>query len=220
VNPPEYSHGILRDHLTAEFHALWVRQGGTQTAWAASNPPASAASADAGQPGTAAGKPSVAQKKNARAGTTEEGAWEEVTKKMPAFELSDFSGKQWKQGDLAGKVVVVVSWATWCGPCHLQDGLLQKFYDKVKDRTDLTVVSFNIDENAGQVLPLMRKQGYTFPVLAAFSYEQARDFVPRTWIIDKQGHWRWVKNGYDESKTYAEFEKDLLSRIGKAEAGQ
>jgi thiol-disulfide isomerase/thioredoxin len=220
VQAPEYSHGILRDDLTVEFHALWARQGGTEMAWAAWNPPASAASADAGQPGAASAKPAAARKKNAGAATTEEGAWEKVTKKMPAFELSDFSGKQWKQGDLAGKVVVVVSWATWCGPCHLQDGLLQKFYDKVKGRTDLTVVSFNIDENPGLVLPFMRKQGYTFPVLAASSYSQAQDLVPRTWIIDKQGQWRWVKNGYDESKTYAEFEKDLLNQIGKAEAGQ
>lgn len=220
VQAPEYSHGILRDDLTAEFHALWGRQGGTETAWTAWNSPASLTSADAGQPGAAADKPTVAKKKNVRAGTMEEGAWEKVAKKMPAFELSDFSGRQWKQRDLAGKVVVVVSWATWCGPCHLQDGLLQKFYDKVKDRTDFTVVSFNIDENPGQVLPFMQKQGYTFPVLAAFSYPHAQDFVPRTWIIGKQGQWRWVKNGYDESKTYAEFEKDLLNQIGKVEAGQ
>jgi peroxiredoxin len=144
-----------------------------------------------------------------------EGEWEKVTKKMPPFELSDFSGRQWRQRNFAGKVVVVVSWATWCGPCHLQDALLQKFYDKVKDREDIAVVSFNIDENPGQVLPFIRKHGYTFPVLAAFSYEQAQNYVPRTWIIDKQGSWRWVKSGYDESKTYAQFEKDLLSEIEK-----
>jgi hypothetical protein len=52
------------------------------------------------------------------------------------------------------------------------------------------------------------------------SYEQAQNYVPRTWIIDKQGNWRWVKSGYDESKTYAEFEKDLLSQIAKVKAGQ
>jgi thiol-disulfide isomerase/thioredoxin len=222
MKPPTYSHGILRDDLTADFHALWTRQGGTETAWASWNPPALVAGADATQPSaaSAASKPSATPKKTSPATVAQEGEWEKVTKKMPSFELSDFSGKQWKQGDLAGKVVVVVSWATWCGPCHLQDALLQKFYDKVKDRKDLTVVSFNIDENPGQVLPFMQKQGYTFPVLVAFSYEQAQNYVPRTWIIDKQGNWRWVKNGYDESKTYAEFEKDMLSQIGKAEAGQ
>jgi thiol-disulfide isomerase/thioredoxin len=219
MQPPTYSQGILRDDLTAEFHTLWTRQGGTETAWALWNPPAPVTDADATQRdgASAAGKPAVTPKGVAAA---QEGEWEKVGKEMPSFELSDFSGKKWRQGDLAGKVVVVVSWATWCGPCRLQDALLQKFYDKVKDRKDLTIVSFNVDENPGQVLPFMQKQGYTFPVLAAFSYEGAQNYVPRTWIIDKQGHWRWVKNGYDESKTYAEFEKGLLSQIDKAEVGQ
>jgi len=221
--PPEYSHGILQDDLTAEFHALWTRQGGTETAWAAWNAPDAAQTAAATQPGatpTAANKAALPPKKHAPATAQSEDDWKKVEKKMPSFELSDFSGKQWKQGDFAGKVVVVVSWATWCGPCHLQDALLQKFYDKIKDRKDIAVVSFNIDENPGQVQPFMRKQGYTFPVLAASSYEEAQNYVPRTWIIDKQGNWRWVKGGYDESKTYAEFEKDLLGQIGKAETGK
>jgi thiol-disulfide isomerase/thioredoxin len=222
TKPRVYSHGVLQDDLTVEFHALWTRQGGTEAAWAAWNPPDPAESTVATPPGagSTASKVAAARKKPAPAVAVQEDDWKRVTKKMPSFDLSDFSGKQWRQGDFAGKIVVVVSWATWCGPCHLQDALLQKFYDKMKDRRDLAVVSLNIDENPGQVLPFMRKQGYTFPVLAAFSYEEAQYSVPRTWIIDRQGNWRWVKSGYDESKTYAEFEEDLLSQIGKAEAGQ
>jgi hypothetical protein len=46
-------------------------------------------------------------------------------------------------------------------------------------------------------------------------YQDARGLVPRTWIIDPHGDWRWVRDGYDESKTYTEFEKDLLDRIQK-----
>lgn len=222
IHPPEYSHGVLRDDLTAEFHSLWVKMGGTEAAWAAWNPPPTAESADASQssavPATA--KSAVAQKKAPQTLAAKEENWKKVTAKMPDFELSDFSGKQWRQTDLTGKIVVVVSWATWCGPCHLQDVMLQKFYDKMKNQKDLVVLSFNIDENPGQVLPFMRKLGYTFPVLAASTYEQAQKYVPQTWIIDKQGNWRWVKGGYDESKTYPEFEKDLLSQIDKAEAGQ
>jgi len=222
THPPEYSHGVLRDDLTAEFHTLWTKQGGTESAWAASKALATDASADASQPGAApvAGKPVATPKKAAQKIAAKEEDWKKVTTKMPAFELSDFSGKQWRQPDLTGKIVVVVSWATWCGPCHLQDAMLQKFYDKVKNRKDLVVVSLNIDQNPGQVLPFMRKQGYTFPVLAASSYAQAQEYVPQTWIIDKQGKWLWVKGGYDESKTYADFEKDLLNQIEKGEAGR
>ena len=65
----------------------------------------------------------------------------------------------------------------------------------------------------------MQKQGYTFPVLAAFSIpERMRQLVPRTWIIDPNGNWLWVKNGYDESQAYGDFEKEMLEQIGKAKA--
>ncbi len=218
TRPPQHSHGVLHDDLTAEFHTLWTKQGGTESAWAAANPPATEKTADAAQPGVA--EAAAEPKKTAQTTVAKEDDWKKVTAEMPSFALSDFSGKQWRQTELTGKTVVVVSWATWCGPCHLQDAMLQKFYEKVKDRKDLVVVSFNIDENPGQVLPFMRRQGYTFPVLAASSYEQAQNLVPRTWIIDKQGSWRWVKGGYDESKTYPEFEKDLLTQIEKGEVGR
>lgn len=219
---PEYHHGLLRDDLTAEFHKLWTSQGGTETAWLAWNPPLSTERPEIKTEATAAGKNVLPTNTNtlAKKEKGQETQWKTITAKMPSFQLSDFSGKAWKQKDLQGKVVVVVSWATWCAPCRLQDKLLQSFYDKVKDRKDLVIVSFNVDENPGLVLPFMQKQEYTFPVLAAFSYEEAKGLVPRTWIIDALGNWRWVKDGYDESKTYAEFEKDMLAQVEKAKVGQ
>jgi thiol-disulfide isomerase/thioredoxin len=223
---PEYHHGILRDSLMTEFHEFWTAQGGTEAAWAAWNPPV-AGESKAEKENLAAEKDSSADKDikspsnkdKAAAGKKEESNWKQVARKMPSFELSDFSGKTWRQKDLQGKAVLIISWATWCAPCRLQDELLQKFYDKVKDRKDLVVLSFNVDENPGQVLPFIRKQKYTFPVLAAFTYdEEARSLVPRTWIIDTRGNWRWVRDGYDESKTYTEFEKDMLDQIEKVKA--
>jgi thiol-disulfide isomerase/thioredoxin len=220
---PEYHQGILRDDLTTDFHALWTAQGGTEAAWAAWNPPASAEAAKpAPEKGTNAAPTagSAADAKKAAA-KQPESDWKPVETKMPSFELSDFAGKTWRQKDLQGKVVLIVSWATWCGPCRMQDLQLQKFYEKVKDRKDLVILSFNVDENPGEVLPFMQQQKYTFPVLAAFSYsEEIKHFVPRAWIIDAKGNWRWVKNGYDEAKTYAEFEKEMLDQIEKAKTVQ
>ena len=140
--------------------------------------------------------------------------------KMTAIDLADFSGKRWHQKDLVGKTVVIVSWATWCGPCRLQDAQLEKFYVKMKDRKDLAILGLNVDENPGEVRPFMQQHGYTFPVLAGSSFKQAVGLVPRTWIIDKQGNWRWVRNGFNEEKTYSDFETDLLGQIAKVSAGQ
>jgi thiol-disulfide isomerase/thioredoxin len=226
THQPEYNHGLLRDELMTEFHDLWKAQGGTEAAWLAWNPPAPAASADAAAlPPTAAGKDKAAPAKTVAAATTKkpdaQGDWKNAPQDLPLFELSDFSGKAWRLKDLQGKVVMITTWATWCEWCRLEDQYLERFYEKEKDRKDLAILTFDLDENPGQVLPFMKQQGYTFPVLAAFSIpDQMTNLVPRTWIIDPAGHWLWVKNGYDDAQVYSEFEKEMLDRIERAKAAQ
>jgi thiol-disulfide isomerase/thioredoxin len=237
----EYHHGLLRDELMSEFHDLWKAQGGTETAWMAWTPstpvPSPEAKSDANPAvksaeGSAAKKVGATEAKDKTASAKEnaaaekkkpepQGDWQNAPKDLQPFELADFSGKTWRLKDLSGKVVMITTWATWCGPCRLEDQNLERFYEKEKDRKDLVILSFNVDENPGQVRPFMQKQGYTFPVLAAFSIpEKMQEFVPRTWIIDPSGHWLWVKNGYDESQAYADFEKEMLTWIEKAKPGQ
>jgi thiol-disulfide isomerase/thioredoxin len=121
-----------------------------------------------------------------------------------------FNGKTWRLKDLQGKTVLIASWATWCGPCRLELPYLQKFYEKVKNRSDIQVLTFNIDEDPGLVAPFVKKNRYTFPVLSAFSMEDARGFVPKAWVVDPRGIWRWVQSGFDEPATEAAFEKDLI----------
>ena len=193
---PKIFHGKLRDDLTDESHALWIAQGGTEAAWTAWSKPLS--------------------------GTTEqltESPWKKPTKAMPSLELSDLSGKTWRLKELQGKTVLLTSWATWCGPCRLELPHLEAFYEKVKDRSDIQVLTLNIDENPGLVTPFMKKEGYTFPVLSAFSVEEVKDFVPQTWVVDSHGIWQWTQGGFDE-KTDAEFDKDMLEHLDATKGGQ
>lgn len=229
TEPVTYRNGVLRDDVMAEFHQLWTAQGGTETAWAAWNPKTEQSSGaqavqnqaaqnqDAQSQGAGARTVTAADQKNKQP----QGEWKDAPKDLPSFELSDFHGKTWRMADLKGRVVMVTSWATWCGPCRLEDQNLEKFYEKQKGRKDLAILTFNVDENPGEVLPFMQKQGYTFPVLAASSIpEKMRQLVPRTWIIDPHGQWLWVKDGYDDAQSYADFEKEMLDRVGRAQAGQ
>jgi hypothetical protein len=122
--PAKPWHGKLQDDEMDEAHALWKELGGTEAAWAVwSNPPA------------------------AKGAELAEGRWEKPTKEIPAFELSDLSGKTWRLKELSGKTLLINLWATWCGLCNEELPHLQKFYEKVKDRPDIQLLTFDIDED-------------------------------------------------------------------------
>jgi thiol-disulfide isomerase/thioredoxin len=192
VEPAKARHGKLRDDLTDEAKALWKQLGGTETAWSVwSKPPWS------------------------KAEQLAEGRWEKPTKAIPSFELADLSGKTWRLKELNGKVVLINLWATWCGPCNAELPHLQNLYEKVKDRKDFQVLTFNIDEDLGLVAPFLKEKGYTFPVVPAFStvVSLLDGFaIPQNWIVDVQGKWRWRQLGYGGGSE-TDFQQDMMGRL-------
>jgi thiol-disulfide isomerase/thioredoxin len=176
---PEPYHGRLKDDLMDEAGILWKDAGGTEGAWNVwKTPPA--------------GKtPELA-----------EGRWEKATKAMPAFELADLNGKTWRVKNLEGKSVLINVWATWCGPCQAELPHLEKLYEKLKDRSDVQIMTLNIDQDLGLVGPFVKEKGWTFPVLPAYSFVLAlldSVAIPQNWILDPKGVWRWSQLGFDAS---------------------
>ena len=171
-HPPDPYEGRVTDDLMDEARALWKQLGGTETAWNLwSAPPA------------------------AKIQELAESGWKKPAKAMPAFELADLSGRTWRLKNLEGRVLLINVWATWCGPCQAELPKLEKLYEKVKDRSDLQILTLTIDEDLGAVAPFMKEKGYTFPVLPAYSFVIGLlDLVgiPQNWIVDTKGEWRWT----------------------------
>jgi thiol-disulfide isomerase/thioredoxin len=197
VTAPEPWHGKLQDDLKDEARALWREMGGTEVAYAVwSKPPA------------------------AKAEELKEGRWEQPKKALPAFEFADLSGQTWKLSTLEGKSVLINLWATWCGPCNLELPHLQELYQKVKDRTDVQILTLNIDEDLGLVAPFMKEKGYTFPVLPAYSFviDLLDGYaIPQNWIVDPHGKWRWTQIGFGAE---ADWVGDMIQRLDLAKKGE
>ena len=148
-----------------------------------------------------------------------EGTWKAPKKDLPAWELSDLEGKKWTATSFRGKTVLINIWSTSCLPCREEHVYLQRLYEKVKDRPDIQILTFNIDPEVGAVAPYMKKAGYTFPVLLAKDYVEEvvpEVSIPRNWIVNSEGKWLLEEADFNAG----EWPDRVLQKVEAAKTGE
>ena len=137
--------------------------------------------------------------------------------KMPEIGLKDLSGKSVTVASLAGKVVVVDFWATWCAPCREELPMLEKLYKKYGP-AGLVVVGVSVDKDAANIKTFLQKMPLTFPIVHdaahAVSGKYGPPRMPSSYIVDRKGIVRYVHGGY-RADDAAEFEKQIKTLLGK-----
>ncbi len=99
---------------------------------------------------------------------------------------------------------------------------MQKLYEKLKDRKDVQVVTFTMDDNLGLVAPFMKENGYTFPVIPAqFLVHQIVPSLPlpTDWIVDSGGVARLEHVGFVSGAESQKWAERAIAAIEKARAG-
>lgn len=82
----------------------------------------------------------------------------------------------------------------------------------MKDRKDVQVVSISVDENPGKIVPLLKEQHYTFPVILGQSFVSdlvGETPIPRTWIVDSNGTARLERIGYSG----ADWPQEMIQKL-------
>ncbi|MEI7781851.1 MAG: TlpA disulfide reductase family protein [Planctomycetota bacterium] len=74
------------------------------------------------------------------------------------------SGKPFDQASLAGKVVLVDFWATWCGPCVAEIPNVLEQYEKYHDK-GFEVVGVSLDEDRDALEKFVGEQKIPWPIL-------------------------------------------------------
>ena len=108
---------------------------------------------------------------------------------FPAVALQTLDGKRVTRADLAGKVVLVEFWATWCPPCRGTLGWLGEVKKRYGDRIVVLAIAVESEE------PAVRKltKSLDLPLAWAMgSPEVARAFgdisaVPTLFLFDRTG---------------------------------
>ena len=129
-------------------------------------------------------------------------------KKAELFSLQELqSGIEKQLAEYAGKVIVLNFWATWCGPCRAEMGVLNRLYSEWGEQ-GLVVLAINEEEAPEQVIPYVRGEGLDFTVLldrlGLISRQYSVYELPTTFIIDRNGivraHWVGARSEDDFRK--------------------
>jgi peroxiredoxin len=116
-----------------------------------------------------------------------------VGQQAPDFTLNSPEGKPVALSSLRGKYVLIDFWASWCGPCRMENPNVVRMYDKFKSKGfDIYGVSLDDNEKAWKTAIERDKLGWLHgSELKKWKSEVAQTYgvnaIPATFLLDKEG---------------------------------
>lgn len=101
-------------------------------------------------------------------------------KPAPDFTLPTLDGKSFTLSQMKGKIKIVDFWASWCGPCRLNNPSLKKLYAKYQSK-GLEMVSVSLDDNRKRWNDAVIKDG--LPWVQVSSLKGWKDEIVRTYNV-------------------------------------
>lgn len=138
-------------------------------------------------------------------------------KPAPEIRGEDVRGGEILPGDYRGKVVAIVFWATWCGPCMEQVPHERKLVERMEGRP-FVLLGVNGDGDRNQAIEVMRDQSMTWPsvwnggkddgIVAAWGVRN----WPTVYVLDAKGIIRY------EAVRGKDLDKAVDRLVAEAEA--
>jgi len=119
---------------------------------------------------------------------------------MPAIEVKTLTGQPLALNAMAGKVVLVDVWASWCEPCKKELPMLDDMAARLKDR-GVEIVAVSIDEERANVDQFISGRAKWSLTLAhdpaqGIAEKLRPEKMPTSYVVDKGGVIRYVNGGF------------------------
>ncbi|HSB93508.1 MAG TPA: TlpA family protein disulfide reductase [Flavitalea sp.] len=116
-----------------------------------------------------------------------------VGKQAPDLSLPDANGKMISLSSFRGKYVLVDFWASWCGPCRMENPNVVKAFNEYKDR-NFTILGVSLDKERQPWLDAIKKDQLTWSHISDLAFWNSKaveifhfNGIPYNILVDPSG---------------------------------
>jgi len=135
--------------------------------------------------------------------------------------LASFKFEGQLPAELAGKIIFIDFWASWCAPCKKSFPVLDELQKKFGSQ-ELLIIAVNEDQKKSDMDLFLKENKVSFTVVrdAAPDGKKLVDKVdvsamPSSFIMDATGKVRFLHSGFHGADTKREYEKEIQSLLKK-----
>lgn len=116
-----------------------------------------------------------------------------IGQKAPDFSAPNPEGKTVSLKESLGKVTIIDFWASWCGPCRMENPNVVRIYNKYHDK-GLNIIGVSLDKDGDKWKEAIEKDQLEWAQISNLQFWEdpiAADYsvraIPATFILDENG---------------------------------